>query len=204
MPRDIGRNWATILYPESAKENWLQILEEMYIPVFISPLHDQDVNPGGEKKKEHFHIMFMFEGNKSKEQIKEICDEIGAVGLEKVKSIRSYARYLCHLDNPDKYRYNEAEVICLGGSDYSGIISLTIDKYLALGEMQEYIRETGTKSFAQLADYARAERFDWYRILCDCGTIFIKEYLKSYAWEGLQNDEQIRKKESHKPDYSGR
>ena len=55
------RNYATVVYPESAPENWQQIISESKIPVFISPLHDQDINPTGEHKKSHFHVMAMYE-----------------------------------------------------------------------------------------------------------------------------------------------
>ena len=46
--------------------------------------------------------MIMYDGKKSIEQAKENFDKIGGVGCEIVNSTRGYARYLCHLDNPDK------------------------------------------------------------------------------------------------------
>lgn len=45
------RNFGTVVYPESAPENWQTILSELCIPCFISPLHDKDINPDGETKK---------------------------------------------------------------------------------------------------------------------------------------------------------
>lgn len=33
------RNFATVVYPESAPDNWKGILEEQCIPAFISPLN---------------------------------------------------------------------------------------------------------------------------------------------------------------------
>ena len=176
------RNWATVVYPESAKENWLETLQELKSPVFVSPLHDRDINPSGEKKKEHYHVLFTFEGKKSKEQIKEITDSIGAVGQEPINSLRGYVRYLCHLDNPEKVRYNESDVLCFGGADYSSIVGLATDRYKAFREMQSFVRENRIRSFADLADYASECRNDWYRILCDSGTIFMKEYIKSYTY----------------------
>ena len=47
------RNFATIVYPESAPENWKSILENEIVPALISPLHDKDINADGEKKKAH-------------------------------------------------------------------------------------------------------------------------------------------------------
>ncbi len=45
------RNFTTIVYPESAPENWMEILGELFIPSLVSPLHDRDTNPTGECKK---------------------------------------------------------------------------------------------------------------------------------------------------------
>lgn len=190
------RNWATILYPESAANNWEEVLANLKTPVCVSPLHDQDINPGGEKKKPHYHILITFEGKKSREQIQEITDRIGSVGQESVQSIRGYARYLCHKDNPEKYPYNENEIRCYGGFDYSGTCGLPTDRYKAFSEMQEFIKLNNIRSFATLADYASEYRHDWYRILCDSGTIYIQAYIKSYHWENKNyGTKQERKKD---------
>lgn len=44
------RNWATVVYPESVTPNWEIVLSEMHVPTLISPLHDRDINPIGDKK----------------------------------------------------------------------------------------------------------------------------------------------------------
>ena len=44
------RNYATVVYPDSAPENWQEILTQHFVPAFISPLHDKDLNPTGETK----------------------------------------------------------------------------------------------------------------------------------------------------------
>ena len=49
------RNYATIVYQESAPAGWLDILDELHIPAFVSPLHDKDLNKEGEIKKAHWH-----------------------------------------------------------------------------------------------------------------------------------------------------
>ena len=75
------RNFATVIYPESAPENWREILAGYFVPAFVSPLHDKDVNATGDPKKAHHHVMVMFEGKKSDEQVKTMFDSIGGVGL---------------------------------------------------------------------------------------------------------------------------
>lgn len=177
-----ARNFATIVYPDSAPETWQEILSQQFIPAFISPLHDKDTNPTGEPKKPHYHVILMFEGKKSVEQVNEIFNLIGGVGCEKVNSIRGYARYLCHLDNPEKAQYEQSEVRSMGGADYIGTIGLVIDKYKAISEMIDYCKENNIISYSDLLEYCRLERFDWFRVLCDNGTVVMKEYLKSKSW----------------------
>lgn len=176
------RNFATVVYPESAPENWFSLLGELKVPCFVSPLHDQDNNPDGEVKKAHYHVLFAFDGVKTNEQVQALIDTFGGVGCEKVTSMRGYARYLCHLDNPEKAQYNIEDVRCLGGADYITSIGLPTDKYKAIGEMIDWCEENNIMSYSQLLVYARIERFDWFRVLCDSGTMVIKEFLKSRKW----------------------
>lgn len=177
-----ARNFVTVVYPESAPENWIDILCDQKIPAFVSPLHNLDVNPTGEVKKDHYHVMVMFEGKKSEEQVREIFDLIGGVGLEVVNSLRGYARYLCHLDNPEKAQYREEDVRSFCGADYPGMIGLAIDKYKCIKEMVEFCVSNNIVSYSDLLEYSMEYRFDWFRILCDCGTVVVKEYLKARSW----------------------
>lgn len=184
------RNYATIGYPESLAENWLDILTELCIPCFISPLHDNDVNPDGESKKPHYHIMFRFDVPKSYEQVEEITKQICSVGVKVITSPRGYARYLLHLDNPEKAQYSRDLIITLGGADYDETCSISSDKYKALDEILSFVRCHEISSYAYLVDYCRVERFDWFRCLCDSGTYVVKEYIKSKEWEKEHGDSQ--------------
>lgn len=185
-PDTRARNFATVVYPESAPPDWLEKLTEQMIPAFVSPLHDKDENPGGEAKKPHHHVMVMFEGKKSDEQIRAIFDSFGGVGLEVVKSLRGYARYLCHLDNPEKAQYLPDDVKAFCGADYMGTIGLPIDKYKSIGEMMDFVVNEECSSYADLLMYSRMFRPDWFRTLCDNGSYVMKEFIKSYSWK-LQN-----------------
>lgn len=183
------RNFATVVYTDSAPENWMQLLSEQVVPAFISPLHDKDVNPTGEHKKEHYHVMIMFEGKKSIEQAQEIFDVIKGVGVEKVNSLRGYARYLCHLDNPEKAQYSIDEVQCLAGTDYINTIGLATDKYNAISEMIDFCEIYDVYSYRELLIYSMNNRSDWYRILCDSGTYVLREYLKSRHWDSKEGSD---------------
>lgn len=184
------RNFATVVYPDSehTPDDWISILEELKVPILISPFHEFDVNPTGECKKPHYHVIVCFEGKKSPDQVKELFALVGGVGLEIVNSIRGYARYLCHLDNPEKYQYSPSDVRQLSGIDYFDIIGLPTDKYTAIGEMIDFCQMERIYSYAELLTYARNNRGDWFRILCDSGTLVMKEFLKSFRWEYEQEE----------------
>lgn len=176
------RNFATVVYPESAPSDWQDILTEQFVPAFVSPLHNADVNPTGEVKKPHYHVVIMFDGVKTLDQAKEIFEKIGGVGCEIVQSIRGYSRYLCHLDNPEKAQYKQEDVRCFCGADYTSVIGLVLDKYKAISEMIDFCKDNNVVSYSELLEYCRMERFDWFRVLCDNGTVVMKEYLKSRSW----------------------
>lgn len=176
------RNYATVVYPESAPANWLIILEQLFVPCLISPLHDRDVNPTGEPKKPHYHVLFVFDCVKSKEQVKAIIEQIGGVGCEAVNSLRGYARYLLHLDNPEKAQYSKADVKQFCGVDFSAIVAIASDKHQAIREMIAWCNDNEIYAYSDLMEYAMLEREDWFVALCDNSTIVVKEYLKSKAW----------------------
>lgn len=180
---DRTRNYATVVYPDSAPEKWVELLQDEHIPAFISPLHDKDVNPTGEPKKPHYHVIIMFDSVKTVEQAQEIFDLIGGVGCEIVKCIRAYARYLCHMDNPDKAQYSVDDVQQISGADYYKIIECVIDRYTAIAEILDFCDDNQIYSFRQLLQICRMEHFEWFRSLCDGSCYIVKEYLKTASWE---------------------
>ena len=54
------RNWAFVLYPESAPKDWREQLARSGVACAISPLHDRDINPTGEPKKPHYHVILVY------------------------------------------------------------------------------------------------------------------------------------------------
>lgn len=168
------RDYATIVYPDSdnTPDNWIQILKDLHIPCFISPIHDKDVIEGGDEKgtpkKPHYHVMLVFESLKTPQQAMEIFDQIGGVGLEYVKTRRGMARYLCHLDNPEKAQYSKDDVICIGGVDYLETISIVADKYAVLDSVVCFIKDHQIENILDLYQYAKDNNMmDWVRIVHD-------------------------------------
>lgn len=177
------RNYACVVYPESAPDGWQSIISEAKISCFVSPLHDSDVNPTGEKKKSHHHVVAMFDSVKTQEQAQEFFKTFGGVGCEAVKDLRAYSRYLCHLDNPEKAQYSPEDVKAFGGADYRFQIGCVSDKKKAIKEMIEFIEANDVICFSDLSLYAMQNEPEWFDALINTSTVFIKSYIKSRTWK---------------------
>ena len=173
------RNWVTVMYPDSAPEGWRDTLREWCVQAFVSPLHDQDKDPTGEAKKPHWHVLILWDGPKPRAYVEKRVEELGGVGCQPCNSARGYARYLCHLDNPDKAQYDPANVECFGGADYLEVIALPGERRKLVGEMMDWCRENQITQYVDLADYAKANREDWFRTLVDNSTMVMYRYLRS-------------------------
>ena len=173
------RNVSCIVYPESAPANWLDIIRDLHCSALISPLHDKDINPtDNEPKKAHYHVILMYDSVHTREFFETVISSFCGVGFEVVSNLRGYARYLCHLDNPEKAQYPVEQVVCVQ-ADYLGIISLPSDKYRVVSEMISFCSTNGIIYYHELLQYARVFRDDWFRALCDNCTVVMYSYFRS-------------------------
>ena len=162
----------------------MERLDQCHVAALVSPLHDRDTNPSGEPKKPHYHVLLMFESPADYEsKVAPIFAEIGAVGRETVNSARGYARYLCHLDNPEKAQYSPSEVRCMGGANFYAVTNLPTDDIEMLGEVFSFIREQGIYSLAELMDLTQIHHPDWFYMIVMSRCYVIDKYIKSLAWE---------------------
>ena len=116
---------STVFLSDTLPANWIQLIESLNIPSVISPLHDCDVNPFiGDILKPHYHVIFIFEGNKSPEFVREVFSPFCNLHFDIVKNLRNYARYLCSLDSPIVSSYKVSDVICFGSINYFDLISI--------------------------------------------------------------------------------
>lgn len=182
-----SRYFATIVYPESAPENWLDTLRGLCMRGYVSPLHDMDENPTGEKKKPHYHVLLIYDGPATKSNAEKKIELFGGVGCEVVGSLRGYARYLCHLDNPEKHKYNMGDVISLGDTDYVTDVQSSADRDVIIDEMFDFCEKYNCYSLYLLARYARNHRPDWSTVLKHSGAIYMREVMRSKIWS-REND----------------
>lgn len=102
-----SRYWTFLIYPDSSPSNWYELLEELHLPVCVSPLHDRDVNPDGEIKKAHYHVMICWEGPTSQSNVQDISNLFSGVLPCPVASVKGMYNYFTHKDNPEKFQYDQ-------------------------------------------------------------------------------------------------
>lgn len=175
------RNWTFIVYPESVSTVWRDVLDEQHIQWIESPLHDRDINVDGTLKKPHLHVLLLFAGKKSYEQIVEITESINATIPQKCGNVKGLVRYFTHCDNPEKFQYSQSDVVAHGGADVSQYFKRTsTERYTAIREMIEFVKTENITEFQDLMDYASYERFeDWFPLLCDNSAYVVSQYIKS-------------------------
>lgn len=164
------KNWALCVYPESAPEDWIKRIDDMHLQAYISPIHDRDATDQGEQKKPHYHVAIKLTASTGYHAVLAMFEFLNLKYVEPINSFPSYARYLCHLDHPEKAQYNPDDVVCLGGiGDYwKSFIDGNYNKYEVLAAIQDFIAEVGIISFSELCIYARTHHeLNWYQCILD-------------------------------------
>lgn len=195
-----SKNFATLVYTDSSNIDSVRMaLRAMHVSYIISPCHSQDLlSDGSGLKKAHYHIILVFDSLKSIPQVKSILtfkdiehdydlssldfnqEQVNFVGLEIVNSLTIYARYLCHLDNPEKASYPIDDVEAYG-LDYASLIRKERDKYDACGRVIDFIVSNHCTCFATVLLHARQNDNEMFRVLCD-NSFTIREFIKSYSF----------------------
>lgn len=177
------RNWTTIVYLDSVKEGWIDELQQTGLEIAISPLHDKDVNPTGEIKKPHFHIIISFPGPTTFNSVQELSNNLlSGVLVKPIDSIRGLYRYFTHKDNPEKFQYNESDIILLNGFDPSSILSNSDEQAIKLLVVY-YIQDNDIFEYSDLINsLASSDNYDMLHIAMN-HTLFFNAYLHSRRYK---------------------
>lgn len=184
------RNWTFIVYPDSAPQNWREILEATGLPSVISPLHDKDINPTGEPKKPHYHVMVCYNGPTSYNVVLALSNgQLGQTIPKPIESIEGMYDYLTHENNPEKAQYSKADILCLNGFRIRDYVELKKSEVAqAKREVLQLIRDNGITEYADLMDILMdggedtADMFD----VASNNTMFFTKYLTS-QWRRASN-----------------
>lgn len=172
------RNWGAVIYPESAPTDWIDILKLKGISFAISPLHDKDINPTGEKKKEHYHIVMCFGAPTTFNNVKDILEELNQPIPIPLESVRGYYRYFTHKDNPEKYQYDEHDIQLFNGFDVNDVVN-SFEVFQCIKTIQGLIIENDILEYCDLMDYLLQSEFMDLWNVASSHTLFFNTYITS-------------------------
>lgn len=179
------RNWAFVVYPESAPSDWIEQLQQRGVVGAISPLHDKDLNATGEPKKAHWHVIVTYEGPTAQSVVERLTERLNAPKPIPLEQVRGYYRYLTHKDNPEKAQYDEKDIQTLNGFDIRDFVEMTKSEVNAkIRIIQKMIRELDFLEYADLLDYLQDEDelADEYDVAIN-HTILLNTYIKSRRYK---------------------
>lgn len=182
------RNWAFVLYPESAPKDWREQLAMSGIQCAVSPLHDRDENPDKTPKKPHYHVILVYGNPTTYSNVRAFTNgRLGQTIPQPLEQVRGYYRYLTHEDNPEKYQYNKADIQTINGFDIRDFVELTRSETSKITrEIVQLIRDNNITEYSVLmnilmdAGDGMTEHYEVART----NTLFFKSYLTS-RWRVL-------------------
>lgn len=174
------RNWAFVLYPESAPADWLEQLQLTGLMGAISPLHDKDLDPTGEPKKPHYHVILVYGAPTTYNNVKALTDRLNQPIPQPLEQVRGYYRYLTHKDNPDKYQYSDTDIITFNGFDIADFVELSKSEVTEIiFKLQQLIRELGLTEYRDFMDFVQDNYDRTFYDVAASHTLFFNSYLKS-------------------------
>ena len=183
-----GRDWAFIVYPESAPENWREILDDTHIRWIESPLHDKDFNPDGTIKKPHWHVMLSADGPITQKAVEKIIEPLNVPAPQKVGSGRGMVRYFIHLDNPEKYPYSRDDIVGHCGADVESYFELNkTSKLTVMKEIVTYICDNEIDNYADFLMICIKDSDDWFDVAINYNTLAINKMIDG-MWLKKKNE----------------
>lgn len=181
------RNWAFVLYPESAPVDWKDRLKQAGMKCAISPLHDKDENPDKTPKKAHYHVIVCYEGPTTYNNVKRLTESLNQPIPQPLEQVRGYYRYLTHEDNPEKAQYSKSDIQTINGFAIQDFVELTRSEVGKITrEIVQLIRDNNITEYSVLmnilmdAGDGMTEHYEVART----NTLFFKSYLTS-RWRVL-------------------
>lgn len=189
MADERKRNWSFIVYPDSAPKKWQSTLANYHVPFIISPLHSKDRNDDGTFKKAHYHVLILFSGKKSYNQVKQITDKLSSPIPKAVASTKGLVRYFAHLDNPEKAQYDPSEIKGFCGADVDSYFTMSRStRRSVLKDITQYILNNHVTDLSTLVQEA-LDRNDnnWFSIIVDTNTWYLNMLINS-EWKLAHQD----------------
>lgn len=187
------RNWAFVIYPDSAPKNWIEQLQQTGLQCAISPLHDKDKDPTCEPKKAHYHVIATYSGPTSFNVVKALTDSFNAPIPQALEQVRGYYRYLTHKDNPDKAQYDEKNIQTVNGFNITDFVDLSKSEITEIKKsLQALIRVENIMEYSDLMDYLLDSEKNLEYDVASNNTYFFDKYISSKRNKANQSIRHIR------------
>lgn len=174
------RLWAFVGYPESLPKDWVEQIKMSGLKCAISPLHDKDINADGEKKKPHYHIILVYSGPTTYNNVATFTQSLNATAPIPLEQIRGYYNYLTHKDNPEKYQYDSKDIVLVNGFNVTDFMELTKSELLDLqNQLMDLIDDCGFLEYSDFLFYVRKNCSRDLNEVANSNTILFNAYLRS-------------------------
>ena len=175
-----GYKWYFLVYPDSAPDNWQEILKDTQIKMAISPLHQPSKGKG--ENKPHYHIILDFDGQKTEKQATNISKLVNGTQAFTIFSPIGYYKYLIHKNDPDKEQFTDGynAITHMNGFDFEAYQDIEKDDKLEKASISliEAIHINEITEFAQLVEYCYDNDMELLKELRKHG-YFYNSYIRS-------------------------
>lgn len=196
---DKGRYWAGLIYPgDSCPDDWQERMQLSGLQILVSPLHDQDIADAktGELKKPHRHVIAMWMNTTTRRNALKFFDQFnGPKTILRLENPRGMARYLIHLDNPDKAQYSPDDVLAFNGADWSKIALPEADRQENAMAIVNLVADHGIRGYFDLLKLCEKENRDLLEFATR-QTMFCREVIWSY-WHATSSKPNRPKETDH-------
>lgn len=174
------RLWAFVMYPDSMPDDAFERIKQSGLPCAISPLHDKDLNPDEVEKKPHYHVILTYSGPTTFNSVSKFTSSLNGTIPVPLESVRGYYRYLTHKDNPEKFQYDDNDIVHLNGFNIGDFIELTKSEVVQLKiKIQGIIREYNIIEYGDLMDFLLDNDMITEYEIASNNTLFFNSYISS-------------------------
>ena len=189
---DKGRYWAGLIYPDSCPDDWKATMQMSGLQILVSPVHDKDIEDPktGKLKKPHRHVVAMWTNTTTRRNATRFFEQFnGPKTILRVESPRGMARYLVHLDNPEKVQYLPEDVIEITGADWKKI-ALTDEERPEVMELLELIEEWEVHGYFELLKLCELKKPKLLPVAAKA-TTYCREVIWSY-WQFKERNSKFK------------
>ena len=176
--------WWGYVFLDSAPEGWEDKIRESGMEA-VWAVHDKDKRADGSTKNAHAHVALRFTHAVPAHEAKEELAKFGVMekSVQYRDSWRAVCRYMIHMDDPDKFQYDEKIVRESGGADWHDAIVRTCDTYKQIREMKAFCKKAHITSFATFSDWCDENNEEWSNAICDKAGRKVHDYINSLRYD---------------------